>query len=61
MEVLTHLFTEISIQHFLSIVIIYSAIVNILLNAGPPLSNLLQQHVWNLLAIQREKPSFKAG
>lgn len=61
MEALTQLFTEICIQHFLSIVIIYSVFLNILLNTGPPLSNLLQQHIWNLFAIQMERASFKAG
>ena len=48
MEVLIHSFTEICLQHFLSIVIFYSVILNISLNTGPPLSNLLQQqHIWN--------------
>lgn len=47
MEVLIHSFTEMCLQHFLSIVIFYSVILNISFNTGPPLSNLLQQHIWN--------------
>lgn len=47
MEVLIHSFTEICLQHFLSTVIFYPVILNKSLNTGPPLSNLLQQHIWN--------------
>lgn len=49
MEVLTTYSLKYVYSIFLSIVIIYSVFLNILLNTGPPISNLLQQHIWNLL------------